>query len=218
VINNRSTVTDKHAMDQQVYDALFDAMLSGRLKPGERLAEVQLCEQFKVSRTVVRQALRRLAELRVVNIVANKGATVASPSPQEALEVFEARRAIEGAVVRRLAKQIGQSDVTRLRQRLRAEHDALHSNDHPKWAQLAGGFHIALAEIAGSAELLRLMTELLTRCTLIVALYEAPGNALCEHEEHDKLVDLLALHDGESAVQLMDLHIQALQQRLVFPA
>ena len=108
-------------MDQQVYDALFDSMLSGRLKPGERLAEVQLCEQFKVSRTVVRQALRRLAELRIVNIVANKGATVASPSPQEALEVFEARRAIEGAVVRRLAKQIGQSDITRLRQQSEAQ-------------------------------------------------------------------------------------------------
>lgn len=211
-------VTDKPAMDQQVYDALFDNMLSGRLKPGERLAEVQLCEQFKVSRTVVRQALRRLAELRVVNIVANKGATVASPSPQEALEVFEARRAIEGAVVRRLANNIGQSDIHRLRQRLRAEHEALHNNDHPKWAQLAGGFHIALAEMAGSAELLRLMTELLTRCTLIVALYEAPGNALCEHEEHDKLVDLLALHDGEAAAHLMDLHIEALQQRLVLPA
>lgn len=204
-------------MDQQIYDALFDAMLSGRLKPGERLAEVQLCAKFKVSRTVVRQALRRLAELRVVNIVANKGATVASPSPEEALEVFEARRAIEGAVVRRLAQHIGQSEIQRLRVRLRAEHDALNSDNHPKWAQLAGGFHIAMAEMAGSAELLRLLTELLTRCTLIVALYEAPGNALCEHEEHDKLVDLLSSHDGEAAAQLMDTHIEALQRRLVLP-
>lgn len=214
----RLNAADKTSMDQQVYDALFDAMLSGRLKPGERLAEAQLCEQFKVSRTVVRQALRRLAELQVVHIVANKGATVASPSPKEALEVFEARRAIEGAVVRRLAQRIGQSDINRLRQRLRAEHEALHNNDHPKWAQLAGGFHIALAEMAGSAELLRLLTELLTRCTLIVALYEAPGNALCEHEEHDKLVDLLSLHDGEAAAKLMDLHIEALQNRLVLPS
>ncbi len=205
-------------MDQQVYETLFEAMLSGILKPGERLVEVQLCKQFKVSRTVVRQALRRLAELRVVNIVANKGATVASPSPQEALEVFEARRAIEAAVVRRLAQRIGQSDINRLRQCLRAKDAALHKNYYPRWAQLESGFHIALAKMAGSAELLRLMTELLTRCTLIMALYKTPGNALCNYAEHDELVDLLALHDGEAAAQLMDLHIEALQQRLVFPA
>lgn len=200
-----------------MYDALFDAMLSGRLRPGERLAEAQLCDDFKVSRTVVRQALRRLAELRVVNIVPNKGAAVASPSPREALEVFEARRAIEAAIIRRLATQIGQSDIARLRMRLRAEHQALQNNDHPHWAHLAGGFHLALAEMAGSTVLLQLLTELLTRCTLIVALYEAPGNALCEHEEHERLVDLLSMRDGDAAAQIMDQHIAALQARLKLP-
>jgi DNA-binding GntR family transcriptional regulator len=213
-----AAAAERASLDQIVYDALFDDMLAGRLKPGERLAEVQLCAQFGVSRTVVRQALRRLAELRVVDIVPNKGAAVAAPSPREALEVFEARRAVEAAVIGRLAREIGHTDLERLRQRLRAEHEALHHQDQPRWAHLAGGFHLTLAQMAGNSVLLRLLTELLTRCTLIVALYEAPGNAHCEHEEHEKLVDLLALRDVEGAQRLMDAHLSGLLARLTLPA
>ena len=214
----RSDPQPDATLDQLVYDALFDAMLSGRLHPGQRLAEMQLCKDFNVSRTVVRQALRRLSELRVVDIVPNKGAAVATPSPREALEVFEARRAIEAGVIRRLAPRINPSEIARLRLRLQSEHKALENNDHPRWAHLAGGFHLALAEMAGNAELLRLLTELLTRCTLIVALYEAPGNALCEHEEHERLVDLLSMHETEAAAELMDQHIASLQARLKLPS
>jgi DNA-binding GntR family transcriptional regulator len=212
-----SHAAERASLDQIVYDALFDDMLAGRLRPGERLAEVQLCAQFGVSRTVVRQALRRLAELRVVDIVPNKGAAVAAPSPREALEVFEARRAVEAAVIGRLAREIGHTDLERLRQRLRAEHAALHHQDQPRWAHLAGGFHLALAQMAGNSVLLRLLTELLTRCTLIVALYEPPGNAHCEHEEHEQLVDLLALRDADGAQRLMDAHLGGLLARLRLP-
>lgn len=202
------------ALDQAVYESLFDDMMAGRLKPGERLAEAQLCDTFKVSRTVVRKALHRLAELHIVDIVPNKGAAVASPSPQEAIEVFEARRAVEAAIIRRLAAHIGHSDLERLRLRLVAEHSALKDNDHPRWVSLAGGFHLTLAQMAGNSVLLAMLTELLTRCTLIVAMYEAPGNSLCEHVEHERLVDLLSLRDGEAAVDLMNQHLLALQARL----
>lgn len=206
------------ALDQAIYESLFDAMMSGKLKPGQRLAEAQLCETFNVSRTVVRKALHRLAELNIVDIVPNKGAAVASPSPQEAIEVFEARRAVEAAIVRRLANCIGHSDLERLRLRLAAEHSALHDHDHPRWVALAGGFHLTLAQMAGNSVLLRMLTELLTRCSLIVAMYESPGNALCEHDEHQRLVDFLALRDGEGAVTVMNQHLVTLQSRLAIPA
>jgi DNA-binding GntR family transcriptional regulator len=104
--------------------------------------------------------------------------------------------------------------LERLRLRLAAEHSALHSQDHPRWVMLAGGFHMALAQMAGNAVLLRMLTELMTRCSLIVALYEPPGNAQCEHAEHERLVDLLALRDGAAAAALMSAHLDSLQARL----
>jgi DNA-binding GntR family transcriptional regulator len=204
-------------LDQSVYDALFDAVMHGRLKPGAKLGEVDLCEQFQVSRTVVRQALRRLAEAQIVEIVPNKGATVAAPSPEETRDVFAARRVIEAAIVRLVASRIGHSDLERLKARLRAEHEALHNKDHARWAALAGGFHLALAELGGNAVLQRLLTELLSRCTLIVALYEMPGEASCEHDEHERLVELLGLRDGDAAAALMDQHLMGLESRLRIP-
>lgn len=204
-------------LDQTVYDALFDAVMQGRLKPGERLGEAGLCEQFQVSRTVVRQALRRLAESQIVEIVPNKGATVAAPSPEETREVFEARRAIEGAIVRAVAARIGALDLQRLQARLEAEHAALHEGDHGRWVSLAGGFHLALAQLCGNRVLQRLLTELMTRCSLIVALYEAPGEASCEHDEHQRIVELLGLRDGDGAAALMDQHLHALESRLALP-
>ena len=215
--SRRPASPDDPTLDEPVYRALFDDMMSGRRRPGERLAELQLCEAFAVSRTVVRKALHRLAELRLVDVVPNRGATVAVPSPQEAREVFEARRAIEGAIVERLAGRIGRSDVERLRRRLAAEHEALAHADAPRWAGLAGGFHLALAEMAGNGVLQRMLVELLTRCTQIVALYEAPGNARCEHDEHARLVELLELGDGGRAAELMDEHLRALEARLRIP-
>ncbi|MBX3605492.1 MAG: GntR family transcriptional regulator [Piscinibacter sp.] len=204
-------------LDQTVYDALFDAVMQRRLRPGERLAEATLCAQFDVSRTVVRQALRRLAEARIVEIVPNKGATVAAPTPEETREVFVARRAIEGAIVRQAALRLSHGDVQRLHERLAAEHAALHQGDHGRWVALAGGFHLALAQLAGNRVLLRLLTELMTRCSLIVALYEAPGEASCEHDEHVRIVDLLALRDGEAAAAEMERHLTGLEGRLAIP-
>ena len=161
-------------LDQSVYDTIFNAILHGRLPPGTRLQEASLCEQFGVSRTVVRQALRRLSELQIVDIVANKGAAVATPSPKETRDVFAARRAIEGAIVREVARRIDHTDLERLKQRLRAEHEAVQAQDHPRCVALAGGFHLALAELSGNQVLQRMLTELMTRCSLVVAMYEAP--------------------------------------------
>jgi DNA-binding GntR family transcriptional regulator len=204
---------------QRVYDALFDAVMSRRLAPGTRLGEMLLCEAFEVSRTVVRQALHRLAELRIVEIVPHKGASVAAPGPDETREVFAARRVIEAAIVRAAAPRIGTRELARLRERLQAEHDALQRHDQARWAHLAGGFHLALAELAGNRELLRMLTELMSRCSLIVALYEAPGAASCEHDEHEALIERLALQDAEGAVALMDAHLLGLESRLqVTPA
>ncbi len=206
------------SLDQTVYDALFNGIMHGRLKPGARLQEAALCEQFGVSRTVVRQALRRLSEMQIVDIVANKGAAVATPSPKETRDVFAARRAIEGAIVREVARRIEHGDIERLKQRLRAEHEALHDQDHPRWVALAGGFHLALAELSGNQVLQRMLTELMTRCSLIVALYEAPGEASCEHDEHTHLVELLSLRDADRAAEEMNKHLLALEARLQLPA
>lgn len=202
------------ALDEPVFQGILSAVMDRRLAPGTRLGEETLCDIYGVSRTVVRKALQRLAQMQVVEMVPHKGASVAAPTPEETREVFEARRAIEAAIVPLAIGHAQKPQIDKLRLRLAAEHQALHAQDHGRWVRLAGDFHLALAELAGNRVLTRVLHELMSRCSLIVALYEAPGDAACEHAEHAQLVDLIAQGDAAAAIDLMAAHLRSLENRL----
>ena len=205
------------AADQPIYDAVFAAVMQRRLMPGTKLVEAALCETFGVSRTIVRQALHRLAQAQVVELTPNRGAAVASPSREETRELFIARRAIEGAILPLAIARCDRETVARLRERIAAEDEALNAGDHARWVRLAGDFHLIIAELAGNRVLLQILTELLSRCALILAFYEAPGDVHCEHEEHAALVDRIEAGDVPAAIALMDQHLRTLEARLHIP-
>lgn len=201
-------------VEQRLYDAIFDSVMQQRLPPGTKLPEAALCELFQVTRSVVRKVLQRLAHDHIVELRANKGAVVASPTPQETREIFEARRGLESAIVRLAVGKARASDVAELRHCMAQEHEAMHRYDQPAWSRLASNFHLRLARLAGNPILERYLVELLSRCSLIVALYEAPGNASCEHEEHEALVDCIGRGDAEGAAQRMEQHLLALEKHV----
>ncbi|WP_084545211.1 GntR family transcriptional regulator [Derxia gummosa] len=207
-------------MDEPVVEAIFEAIVNQRLAPGTKLPEAELCELFSVSRTVVRQALRRLAEGHVVDIRPNRGASVAAPTPEETREIFEARRGVEAAILPLAARAAGRADYARLRERLRAEQDALAEGNHARWVKLAGDFHLALADLAGNRVLRGFLEQLMSRCSLIVALYERdePAHATCQHDEHDRIVHLMEIGDVAGAVAEMDAHLRELEAQVRVPA
>jgi DNA-binding GntR family transcriptional regulator len=201
-------------VEQRIYDSVFDSVMSQRLPPGTKLPEAALCELFDVTRNVVRKVLQRLAHDHIVDLRPNKGAVVASPTPEETRQIFEARRGLEAVIVRLAAQNAQPADVQDLRERMAREHEAMHRFDQPAWSRLASSFHLRVAQLARNPILERYLVELLSRCSLIVALYEAPGNASCEHEEHEALVDCIALGDGDGAARLMDQHLMALERNI----
>ncbi len=90
----------------------------------------------------------------------------------------------------------------------------MHRFDQPAWARLASGFHLKLAELANNPILQRYLVETVSRCSLIVALHEPPGNAACEYDEHERSVACIATGDAAGAVALMDAHLGDLERRL----
>jgi DNA-binding GntR family transcriptional regulator len=201
-------------VEQRIYDAVFTSVMGQRLPPGTKLPEAALCELFGVTRSVVRKVLQRLAHDHIVELRPNKGAVVASPTPEETRQIFEARRGLEGVIVRLAAQNAQPADARDLRERMRREHEAMHRFDQPAWSRLASSFHLRLAQLARNPILERYLTELLSRCSLIVAVYEPPGNASCEHDEHEALVECIARGDGEGAARLMEQHLLALERNI----
>ena len=90
-------------LEDRIYRAVFDGVMSQRLAPGTKLPEVPLCSLFGASRAVVRKVLQRLAHDHIVQLRPNKGAIVAIPTREETQQIFEARRALEAAIVRLVA-------------------------------------------------------------------------------------------------------------------
>lgn len=201
-------------VEARMYRSIFDSVMSQRLTPGTKLPETTLCELFGVGRSVVRKVLQRLAHDHIVQLRPNRGAIVAVPTAIETREIFEARRALEAAIVTLVAERATASDLEALRLQLRQEHQAMHRFDQPAWARLASTFHIRLAELARNPILQRYLVETVSRCSLIVALHEPPGNAACEHDEHERIVECIARGDAAGAVKLLDEHLRDLEQHL----
>src|SRR3954468_18439588 len=99
----------------RVYDAIYAAVIDHRLAPGSRLREEELAQAFAVSRTLVRQALHKLAQDGVITLRPNKGAVVPEPTRRDGEHVFDARRVVECEVARRLAGKLGAEQLALLR-------------------------------------------------------------------------------------------------------
>lgn len=200
--------------DARIYQAIFDGVLNHRLTPGTKLPEPELCQLFGVGRAVVRRVLEKLAHDGIVALRPNKGAVIAEPTPEETGQIFEARRALERVLVEMAVARATAADLRDLRRQLAEEHEAMHRFDQPSWARLASGFHLRIAALARNPVLQRYLTELVSRCSLIVGLYEPPGHAPCEHDEHAAIVDCIEKRDAAGAIGRMDAHLRELEQRI----
>ena len=112
--------------EEAVYDTVSRALLAGRLTPGTPLRETALAEVFGISRERVRKILLRLGTNRLIELVPNRGAFVASPSLEQARDIYEARRILEGGIVGHLAPTLGPEQAALLTAHMAREADALH--------------------------------------------------------------------------------------------
>jgi DNA-binding GntR family transcriptional regulator len=113
----------------EIYEKIYVAILEHRLHPGTKLVEERLAEIFGVSRARIREVLARLAHEQIVELYPQRGAYIARPTIEQAHDVFEARRLIEPAVLRRLIETLTPEKLTKLRQHQELERDARRRED-----------------------------------------------------------------------------------------
>ncbi len=205
------------APTDRVYDAVYAAVVDQRLPPGTRLREEELAQAFAVSRTVVRQALHKLAQDGVITLRHNRGAQVPEPTRRDGEHVFDARRVVECEVVRRLAGKLSGAQLTELRQLVAAEERATRSQNKQEAIRLSGRFHLELARMSGNPIFVRLLEELLPTTSLLMALYKAPGEPMCVAHSHRKLLAGLersATAGGAGAATEMRRHLTEIEHSL----
>jgi DNA-binding GntR family transcriptional regulator len=203
------------AIDDAVYGAIRQAMLSGRLRPGAKLQEPVLARLFKVSRERVRKALHRLVHERWLEAVPNRGTFVPAPSVEELRELYEVRGILEDAVVAKLAGGTANGAAQKLRVHVAEERSAVKSGDRSRLFGLSTEFHALLADLCGNEQLSTTLRALLPRSSLHFSLFAPPELHNCAGpHDHGDIVKAVLAGDADKARTLMRDHLSGLVEML----
>jgi DNA-binding GntR family transcriptional regulator len=197
-----------------IADRIVDAILAGRLAPGQRLGEQALADLFGCSRTLVREAMARLSARGMVEVNARRGWFVVQPSLDEAREAFGARLALETGLLHGLAGPLPKAAIRQLKDHVAREQAAIRAADAGERSWLLGDFHVCLAECAGNSLLADILKDLTARTTLIATLYQSTHAASESCAEHAQIVAALEAGDLPQAIALLRTHIGSVAQHL----
>lgn len=212
---SRENLVESEEIDEsEIVERIFEAVIEQRLPPGTKLSESALCEAFGVGRMRIRRSLLLLASQEVVILQANRGAFIASPTAEQAHEVFEARRMIEPGMARLAVEQAGPDQIALMTRHLEQEHAAHRRQDRREAIRLSGQFHSHLAAMAGNAVMQRMMKELISRTSLIISVFGSPGMSDCRDDEHGAILEALRNRDGDLAADIMLRHLQHIEAHL----
>ncbi|SFQ11279.1 DNA-binding transcriptional regulator, GntR family [Variovorax sp. PDC80] len=210
------TDADGANVDERVYAAVSKALLSGKLRPGTPLRERALAEALGCTRGAVRKVLARLGSEKRLVLEHNRGAFVPNPSIEDMRGTYRARRIVEAGLVTTLFGQLSREQVATLRKHVQAEQKAFKEGRREDAVRLAGDFHLLLAQMAGSEELLSYIGRLIANTELYKALYDSAEAASCAPREHEQIIDALTAGKSlDKALAVALEHLDELERRVI---
>jgi DNA-binding GntR family transcriptional regulator len=204
---------------EQVKDVLLQRIASGELKPGERLVETRIAQELGTSQAPVREALRDLQLLRLVESEPFRGSRVRVFGEEELVEVYPVRAALEELAARLAAEKLG-GDVSELQAELEAMKEAVRRNDTHALVDHDVAFHRLIVEAAGNSVLGQCWQSLGVESRITISLYGTYMDPAQAAERHQKLIDPIRDQDPakagrearkhvEVSARLMRAHLQA---------
>lgn len=196
------------SLRDMVYFELKEAIMRGELAPGLRLMEIPIAEQLGVSRTPVREAIKRLEEDGLVIITPGCGAKVSGIRGKDVTDALDVRVVVETMAVRLAAKNIGAEQIEELKRINNEIRRAVREGNIAAISVNDSRLHHAICEAAGNKVLLKVMRELETlvlryRVEYIKSI--ASYNEILD--EHDAVIRAVAAGDAEMAAKLVESHI-----------
>ena len=199
-----------------VFESLREAIINGVLKPGERLMEVQLAEEMGVSRTPVREAIRKLELEGFVIMVARKGAYVAGISMKDVADVFEIRAALEGLAASLAAERITDEEKEEMERLLVRKAACVEAGDYDSLTEIDTQFHELLYKASRNERLMQIISNLreqINRFRMVSLAF--PGRGREALEEHKKMAEAIAERNAALAQALAQEHIENAENALL---
>ena len=191
-----------------VFNTLRQAILRGELKPGERLMEIQLANKLGVSRTPIREAIRKLELEGLVLMIPRKGAEVAEITEKSLRDVLEVRRALEELAVQLVCEKITEEEIEELKAAAREFENVLKDGDITKIAEADVRFHDVIYMATDNQKLIQLLNNLREQMYRFRVEYlkreEVRPQLLAEHEE---IIATIDRREKDTATKVVCEHI-----------
>ncbi|MDQ1105457.1 GntR family transcriptional regulator [Nocardioides zeae] len=210
--NTRST----GSIQARVVEAMRQRIVG--MEPGGALSEVVLAEEFGVSRTPIREALKQLQTEGLVEIRPRVGTFVAAPSRREITELFEMKELLEGAAARLMAQRGRVPELDLLEEKIEQADRAVASDDRARYAELVHEFHDLLIQGCDNQKLqahYRTLMNQLAYARLVQTSLDQPGRPLESEREHQMVLQLIKDKDGDTAERVMREHVRASRRALL---
>ena len=185
-----------------------EAVYSGEYVPGQRLVEADLCEQYQASRSVVRAALQELASEGLVEVQRHRGARVRKVSHEEAVEITEVRRAVEGLIAAQAAARAQPEQIAELRRLGEQMRRAVADLDTLGYSELNARLHGLVRQIAAhrtAGAIIERLRGQIVRHQVRLALQ--PGRSSVSLRQHEKIIEAIAAGDPKAAEAAMHDHL-----------
>jgi DNA-binding GntR family transcriptional regulator len=193
-----------------VAEAIRTAIVQGEYAPRQRLIETDLCERFGTSRFIARAALQDLAAQGLVEFQRNRGARVREISLDEAIEITEVRKLLEGLEAARAAERVAVAEAAMLRGIVRDMRAAVNGSELLRYSELNARLHAAIRDISAhetSARLLRQLRDQTVRHQFSLSL--VPGRPDVSLPQHEAIVAAVTARDPAAAERAMHDHLQS---------
>lgn len=199
-----------------VCDALRNAIADGSLRPGIRLMEIQLAEELGISRTPVREAIRKLEQEGIVVMIPRRGAYVADISLKDITEIYEIRISLDMLAASLAAERITDDELEEMDKQLLLTTQYVNNKDINKIVACDSVFHDVLYRAARNERLVSIINNLRDQLTNIRARSMAqPGRLAETMQEHRNLLDAIATRDPENAANMARIHIENAEKTLM---
>ena len=185
-------ISEHKPIRDEVFTSLRSAILKGHFKPGERLVEKELAQQMDISRTPIREAIRKLELEGLVDYAPRKGVVVVGVSSEDALEIYTICAVLEGLAARLAAHNRSVEELSNLKKLLFGMEECIKKDNIDKLYTLHSRFHNSIAKVSKSPRLYQMIISLRDYVENFTEIsYYLPGRLQYGWEEHREIVDAI---------------------------
>lgn len=196
----------------QVTNAIRDAIVTGEYEPGKKLSEAALSEQYAISRTPIREALKQLEREGLVEIIPRVGTCVSKPTEKELTELFTVKEVLEGLAAGLLAESGNQKMIKEVEKAVAEMEKAVQTSDHKLYVESNNLFHKAILEGSDNSKLdysLNLLLNQIPYSRYVYLSIEVPNRLEKSLQEHQAVLAAILRGDREEAEKSMREHVRA---------